>query len=459
MSQKAGLNRTALAAAVAAIAVAQMITSAGAQRAVTAKAAVDQPTTRPVTAKPLSAQVNKGLAWLAKHQQPDGGWSQGESSLDQYREGEVGDKSNVADTCMATLSLLRSGSTPTSGTFASNITAAVGFVCGQVEKASLDGLFITDIRGTRVQTKLGQYVDTFAAALLLAEVKDQMPDAAARKRVAAALDKTMAKIQKNQKEDGRWADEHDGWASVLCQSVATKAVNVAAQRGASVDRMVVERAREFATKNQAAMGGGGGLGGAAGVELYARAASLGAFQDNANTDAPRREALARRQDDTRKQVAQAQKLYELAAAQPATRPEKLAALKRDVDHANGELKDVNGQLASIQENETSLKQAQSEVVDRMSDKQFVAGFGSNGGEEFLSYMNIGESLALKGGEEFAKWDKAMTDNLDRIQNDDGSWSGQHCITGRTFCTAAALMVLTVDRSPAEVLSQDLKGAK
>ena len=439
------------------------------------------PSTQPVIPKPLSAPVNKGLAWLAKHQQPDGGWSQGESSQAEYREGEVGDKSNVADSCMAALALLRAGSTPSTGDYAWNITKAVGFVCGQVEKASQDGLFITDIHGTRVQTKLGQYVDTFAAALLLAQVKDRMPDVAGCQRVAAALDKTLAKIQKNQKEDGRWADEHDGWASVLCQSVATKAVNMAAQRGAAVDRVVVARAQEFASRSQTAIdappaatpasggfaargggfGGGGGSfgGGAAGVELYARSASLGAFQSSANTDANRIKDLTKQHDDARDNAQKAQKQYAVAATQPTTQPKQLAALKHDVDQANRQLSEIDGQFASIRRNEAALKSAQSEVIDRMNDKDFVAGFGSNGGEEFLSYMNIGESLALKGGEPFTKWDKAMTGNLNRIQNDDGSWSGQHCITGRTFCTAAALMVLTVDRSPAEVLSQPLKGSK
>jgi len=33
-----------------------------------------------------------------------------------------------------------------------------------------------------------------------------------------------------------------------------------------------------------------------------------------------------------------------------------------------------------------------------------------------------------------------------IQNQDGTWTGHHCITGRTFCTSAALLVLTVDRA-------------
>ena len=87
------------------------------------------------------------------------------------------------------------------------------------------------------------------------------------------------------------------------------------------------------------------------------------------------------------------------------------------------------------------------INGRLDDAGFVAGFGSNGGEEFLSYMNIGETLASKGGQEWEKFDKSMTENLNKIQNDDGSWSGHHCITGKSFCTSAALLVLMVDRSP------------
>ena len=70
----------------------------------------------------------------------------------------------------------------------------------------------------------------------------------------------------------------------------------------------------------------------------------------------------------------------------------------------------------------------------MDDKQFIAGFGSNGGEEFLSYMNIGESLVVKGDDAWKSWDKSISENLNRVQNSDGSWSGHDCITGRTFCT-------------------------
>jgi hypothetical protein len=89
-------------------------------------------------------------------------------------------------------------------------------------------------------------------------------------------------------------------------------------------------------------------------------------------------------------------------------------------------------------------------IARLDDKQFIAGFGSNGGEEFLSYMNLAESLVVKGGDESKRWDSEMTANLNRVQNGDGSWSGHHCITGRTFCTSTALLVLLADRTPIPV---------
>ena len=99
--------------------------------------------------------------------------------------------------------------------------------------------------------------------------------------------------------------------------------------------------------------------------------------------------------------------------------------------------------------------AETAVIARLDDKQFIAGFGSNGGEEFLSYMNIGESLVVKGGDAWKSWDKSISQNLNRVQNSDGSWSGHHCITGRTFCTSAALLVLMVDRSP-QPISEKMK---
>ena len=74
-------------------------------------------------------------------------------------------------------------------------------------------------------------------------------------------------------------------------------------------------------------------------------------------------------------------------------------------------------------------------------------------KDVFNFQVFGE----KGGADWEKWDKSMTSNVDNVQNADGSWSGHHCITGRTFCTAAALTVLTIDRSPEQAVAKvDLK---
>ena len=372
-----------------------------------------------VKPKPLSEHVQRGLAWLVEAQRKNGGWSQGEESehMGHYLD-KLRDVPSVADTCIAAVALIRAGSTPRSGPHAKNVLAAVNFACGEIGKSDEKSLFVTDVRGTRVQTKLGNYIDTFLASLLLAEVKGQMPDARAEKRLAAAFHKVMDKIERNQRSDGTWDDR--GWAPVLQQSLASKAINRAAQAGVSASPQVLQRAERYARDQFDQKSGKFKGAGSAGVALYSSAAHLGAMRDSDNTNAVRE--------------------------QQARVALKTAKTAREREEAKRTLK-------RIAENRDDLQKAQSAVVRNLEDKRFVSGFGSNGGEEFLSYMNIGESLAVKGGPEWLKWDKSITDNLNRIQNNDGSWTGHHCITGRTFCTAAALLVLTVDRAPVPVAAK------
>ncbi|MBM3493548.1 MAG: hypothetical protein FJX72_04380 [Armatimonadetes bacterium] len=379
-----------------------------------ASAGAEQPgKVRPrVNPKPLSQSVLRGLAWLASSQNRNGGWSQGEESsymgatMDQLK-----DKPNVADTCIAALALMRAGSTPKSGPYARNLTAAAKFVCGEIEKSPPQSLSITSIQGTRVQTKLGQYIDTFLAALLLAEVKGHMPDSKLENRVVGALQKTLVKIQQNQRNNGTWDDQ--GWAPVIGQNFATKALNRAAQRGVSVKPEVLDRAARYSQGqfdgSKRAFGGAG----SAGVELYAASANLGAMQQSEITDRD---------------------------------VEVQARITVKTGKTDKERKVAAQTLRRIEKDRKGYQDAQQAVIEKLSDKQFVSGFGSNGGEEFLSYNTIGESLVAKGGSEWVSWDQKITANLQRIQNNDGTWSGHHCITGRTFCTAAALLVLTVDRA-------------
>jgi hypothetical protein len=425
--------------------------------------------TTAVEPKPLSKSVKKGLDWLVEHQLPGGGWGQGEESLHMRgggRPDSLKDTPDVADTCIAALALIRSGSTPREGLYRDAVAKAVRYVRSQVESSDSQSLSVTSVQGTRVQQKLGPNIDTFLASMLLAEAKGRMPDADSEKGVDLALAKVLDKIQKHQKADGSF--EGGGWAPVLAQAMCGKGINRARQAGAAVPQVALARAELGAVTsfNGAAspimMAGaapaastyassgprltrsiGGGVSGKgaadlsaptaaagfvpaaprgdAGVELYSRAASLGVLQDSVNTN-------------------QAQ----------------VAGLRDQAANAKEESKrsDAKKKLAEIDKLATVQAAARSAVVGRLEDKQFVSGFGSNGGEEFLSYMTIAESLVVKGGDEWKKWDAKMTENLDRVQDGDGSWSGHHCITGRTFCTSAALLVLMADRTPVPVAAKE-----
>jgi hypothetical protein len=379
----------------------------------------------PVVAKPLSPEVEKGLAWLIARQHPDGGFSQGEESAAMGGGGQLRDRANVADTCIAALALIRAGSTPASGRHAAEVARAIAFVCGEVEAAPEAGLLVTSVQGTRVQMKLGPFVDTFLASMLLAEARGHMPDAAAQKRVVAALDKVMDKIEKNQRPDGSFTNE--GWAPVIAQGLATKGMNRAAQVGAPVSVEALDRAEKWSRSQFDEKSGSFGGSGSAGVALYTTAANAGAMADSQKTAEAREEAAKK-------------ELGEAIARHDASGEANAQAKLKDYEAAK---------VAQVA--------AQGAVTARLDDAQFLQGFGSNGGEEFLSYMQISESLAQKGGPEWAKWDAAMSQNLARIQNADGSWTGHHCITGRNFCTAAALLVLTADRAPFPVAAKVARG--
>ena len=90
------------------------------------------------------------------------------------------------------------------------------------------------------------------------------------------------------------------------------------------------------------------------------------------------------------------------------------------------------------------------ITNQLSDSRFVNGFGSMGGEEFFSYLNISDSLHRAGGEEWNKWNNQIKTQLVKLQNDDGTWAGHHCITGRVAVTSAAVMTLVAEKDPVVV---------
>jgi hypothetical protein len=352
---------------------------------------------------------------------------------------------------------VRSGNTPTEGEYKEHVKKGLAFVFDRIEKADADSLSVTDVRNTQLQSKIGPYVDTFLANLVMAELKGKAGDQ--EKRLGPCLDKTLRKITKNQQGNGQFAG-NGGWAPILSQALANKGLSQARAKGAAVSDEVLSRAAEQSRVAVAATGtssegtstggrsadgarvdkaisgggfGGGGVGAPAfarpadaGVPLYSLAQGAGNSQDILNSfngDAGKAQMI-------------------LADAKSTVMAKGLA----------------KQQLARVSKLSGENAAAQKALRGQIQNASFVAGFGSNGGEEFLSFLNISEALLIGGGPDWEKWDKKMTDGLVRAQDQDGSWSGQHCITGKTFCTAAALLVLTADRTqfPAAAIEQAKK---
>jgi hypothetical protein len=80
------------------------------------------------------------------------------------------------------------------------------------------------------------------------------------------------------------------------------------------------------------------------------------------------------------------------------------------------------------------------VEDLVSNKANNV-FTNAGGEEYIAFHLITECMLQAGGDDWKRWFPSIREGLVNSQNADGSWTGHHCITSRTFCTAAAILVL------------------
>ncbi len=384
-----------------------------------------------------------GLKYLLDQQHPDGGWGQGggwrqNTSNSTHNGGgggrvegaNVEDPSDLGNTCATLVTLLRAGQSPKEGEHKEAAAKAFDYICRQVENSDKESLYVTDVRDTQLQVKIGTYVDTFLAGWALSEIKGKVADDAAEQRRAAALDKVMAKIERNQKDDGSFAN-NNGWAAVISQGLCSKALNSAARSGAKVKQETLDKAQKQNIAGLDVQKGGFSAPASptaepssAGVSLYREAAKLNGLLENSKSNIARKEA--------------AQKTIENKDATDKQRDQA----KKD--------------LQQIDADDKATAVANASVASKLRDSGYVAGFGNNGGEEFLSYMNVTEGVHQRGGQEWDDWRSKMTKTVCGAQNADGSWAGQHCITGRTFCTSTALLTLLVEQEKADARTSDNK---
>jgi hypothetical protein len=359
--------------------------------------------------------VTKGVAWLIAAQHNDGGWGGGSHAHQDVRDPHAV-VTDPATTSFTLLALLRGGHTPVAGEYQTQVRKGLAYLVSAVEKAPKEGALITEVEGTQPQTKLGRFVDTAMTAQYLARALALLPkDDELYARVDKALDVCLAKLQQSQKDNGSWGDG-SGWAPVLQSSLSCSALELAQASGKQVDARVLDRARTYQKQNYDVQSGRAAAGEAAGVELYA---FNGAFRGGA--------VEARQANDA---IEAAKDRGDLSEDAPVSAENLRAAGVAEPEQA-AKLAEAHAQ-----------NQAQ---VGRLADEQLLSGFGSNGGEEFLSYLMTSETLVIAGGDKFHEWQDKMQGRLSKIQNADGSWSGQHCITSPVFCTAAVVQCIAADQ--------------
>lgn len=335
----------------------------------------------------VTVAVEKGTKWLASVQGKDGGWGQDGGETSYVRQGErlESNGNDVANTAVAAEALLHAGRE-----YREQVQKAVDFILLRVEQSPEEGLAVTNVTSTQIQRKLGPYIDTFLTSKLLAELDGTMGDAETNARVRRSLQKCVAKIEKNQLKDGSW-NIAGGWAPILGTSIASRSLYMAEAKGVLVSPNAKFKVDEYSHNGMIAVGsgGGGGIGAGSTASSVAVDASAGV---NLYSSAQKLEQFSRTDGDRLKNQ-----------------------------------KEINA------------------ITGQLSDPKFVAGYGSMGGEEFFSYLNISDSLHRTGGAGWVKWNTEIKAKILKLQNEDGTWSGHHCITGRVAVTSAAILTLIADR--------------
>ena len=372
------------------------------------------------TPESVQKSIDKGLAWIALAQNKNGGWGAGSHNRQDIMDPHAV-TTDPATTAMVAMALLRSGNDLEKGLYSSPLKKALNYLMEATETSSNTSSNITTLTGTQIQSKLGANIDVILTAQFFSNIMGQIKDEALKERVKKNLDKCVAKIQGAQSDNGSIAGS--GWAGVLQSSFATNALEAAQTQGANVDTVVLDKAREFQKANYDSKTGEVKTDMGAGIVLYSVTGSA------------------------RASAKQARKVKELMEVAKST-----GKLSRDAAPTPENLEKIGYTKDDALKSSTAYGVYESAKVQSQRE-DVMSGFGNNGGEEFLSYLQTGESMIIGKDMSWKQWYDNVSGRLLKIQNNEGSWSGHHCITSPVFCTATCLLILSVNNDVDALIDQ------
>ena len=359
------------------------------------------------TSEVLSTSLDRGLSWITQAQNKDGGWGAGSHARQDIHDPHAVN-SDPATTSMVAMALLRTGSKPDDV----NLKDAIEYLLAVVERSTPEESNITHLTGTQIQVKLGQNIDVILTSQFFSNLLDKMDESPLKARVRKANEVCVNKIEKAQSSDG--STRGSGWAGVLQSAFAANSLESAQKQGIHVDDRVLSQAKAFQKSNYNNGTGDVKTDMGAGVVLYSVSGSSRASAKEARRV---REEMKKAKDEGR-----------LPSSAPAT--------AENLEKIGFQPSESRSYATSYEVYESAKLQAQrNDVMD---------GFGSNGGEEFLSYLQTGEGMVISKDTQWTNWYDNISGRLLKIQNDDGSWNGHHCITSPVFCTATCLLILSVN---------------
>lgn len=352
--------------------------------------------------------IDKALKWIAAEQLPDGSYYGGFHATQQILK-DPNAKGDPATTALVAIAFYKSGSTPYQGPYKDHLLKAQGFLINAVESSKDQDANITTLTGTQPQIKLGANIDVSLTSQYLSNVLNEYAnDSSMYNRIKKCIGKCVSKIQKNQNVNGSFSGA--GWAGVLQSSISNNALESAKSVGVSVDSSVLEKSRNYQKSNYDNSKGQVSAVDGAGITLYAISSTSRASADEAG----KAKALVKKAKKSGKIQSEDITVDNLVASGLS----KTEAMKYE---------------AAYNTNNAAAKIAQQDQV--------MSGFGNNGGEEYYSYLQTGESLYISRSDSWKTWYSNVIGRLVSLQQENGHWQGHHCITSPVFCTATCILIL------------------